>query len=332
MSTILVTWGAGFIGSHTVVQLLDAWHEVVIFDNLANSDEAVLQNIEKITGKRADFVEADLRSYEDLERVFDAYDFDAVIHFAWLKSVWESCKDPFWYYDSNIVGTMNLLMVMDEHDVRQLIFSSSATVYDSTHETAPFAEEMRTGMTTNPYGTTKFVIEQLLRDMNNRKEMHIISLRYFNPIWAHPSGHLWEDPSEIPTNLLPVIMDVAQWTREVLQVYGTDYDTQDGTCIRDYIHVVDLAEAHMLALGALPDTEKYVTYNVGTGTGTSVQEMIDMVQRTWNLTLPIEYVTRRDGDVDVAVADVAKIKKELWWEAKLSVQQAVEDVFRFRKM
>lgn len=319
-----------------MVQLLEAWHEVVILDNLANSDESVLQKIEQITSKRADFIEADLRSYEDLERVFDAYDVDAVIHFAGLKSVWESCKDPFWYYDSNIVGTMNLLMAMDEHDVRKLIFSSSATVYDSTHETAPFAESMRTGMTTNPYGTTKFVIEQLLMDMSNRKEMNIVSLRYFNPIGAHPSGLIWEDPSDIPTNLLPVIMEVVEGTRESLHIYGTDYATPDGTCIRDYIHVQDLAQAHMVALEALDVTEtesstRYAVYNVGTGKGTSVQEMVQIVQTVGDITLDVTPVSRRDGDVDVAVADVSKITQELWWKANMTVEQAVKDTFRFRK-
>ncbi len=233
-----------------------------------------------------------------------------MIHFAGLKSVGDSCADPFAYYDSNIVGTMNLLMVMDEHDVRQLIFSSSATVYDSGAETAPFGEQMRTGRTTNPYGTTKFVIEQLLMDMSNRKNMHIVSLRYFNPIGAHPSGLIGEDPSDTPTNLLPVIMEVVEGARDVLQIYGDDYETPDGTCIRDYIHVVDLAQAHMAALGAL-DQSGYQVYNVGTGRGTSVTEMVDIVQRVGDVTVPVDMVSRRDGDVDIAVADVAEITHKL---------------------
>ena len=330
MSSILVTGGTWFIWSHTVVELLTAGHEVVIYDNLSNSDASVTTAIQEITNHRAEFIEGDLRSYEDLDRLFTEYDFDAVIHFAGLKSVGDSCADPFSYYDSNIVGTMNLLMVMDEHDVSELIFSSSATVYDSTHETAPFGEEMRTWHTTNPYGTTKFVIEQLLMDMARWKDMQIISLRYFNPVWAHPSGLLGEDPTDTPTNLLPVIMDVMEGRREVLQIFGDDYDTDDGTCVRDYIHVVDLAQAHMAALDALADGEAYRTYNVGTGVGTSVSELIQIVEQASGRSLPTESVPRRDGDVDVAVADVTKITNQLWRTAKMTVTQAVEDAIRFR--
>jgi len=327
---ILVTWWTWFIGSHTVIELIQAGHEVVIFDNLTNSEKWVISQIASLTETSPELVVWDLRSLDELKRVFEQHDFEAVIHFAWLKSVGVSCQDPFTYYDANIVGTMNLLALMDTYDVRKLIFSSSATVYDSVVETSPFDETMSTGNTTNPYGTTKFVIEQLLKDMANWKQMSCISLRYFNPIGAHPSGVIGEDPTDVPTNLLPVIMDVAEGKREVLHIYGNNYDTPDGTCIRDYIHVVDLAQAHMVALGAL-ESPWHQIYNVWTWAGTSVLQMHELVQQCADTTVPYEIVGRRDGDVPVAVAKVDKMQSQLWRSAKLSVEQAVKDALRFRE-
>ena len=328
---ILLTWWTWFIGSHTAVELLQAGHEVVILDNLVNSNANVVDAIHQITGKKPVLIEGDLLDMAVMERVFADHDIDAVIHFAGLKAVGISCQDPFAYYDNNILGTTNLLRVMDKHEVRKLIFSSSATVYDAAASQAPFAEDAPTGNTTNPYGTTKFVIEQLLKDMSNWKEMDVIALRYFNPVGAHSSGLIWEDPSDVPTNLLPVIMEVVEGKREQLSIFGDDYNTPDGTCIRDYIHVVDLASAHLAAVDALTEQAAYRVYNVGTGNGTSVAEMVAIVNTAADTSIPTQVVPRRSGDIAVAVAQVHKIQKDLWREAKLGVKEAVEDAMRFRE-
>jgi len=327
---LLLTWWTWFIWSHTCVELLQAWHEVVIFDNLANSDLDVLDKIAQITDKKPKFVQGDIRDLTALQNVFSTWDIDWVIHFAGLKAVWVSCEDPFGYYDNNILGTINLLRVMDQHNVRNMIFSSSATVYDASQEVAPFGEDMRCWQTTNPYGTTKYIIEQLLQDMCHRKDMKITSLRYFNPVGAHPSWLIGEDPSDIPTNLLPIMMDVVQWKREQLEIYGNDYDTIDGTCIRDFIHVVDLAQAHMVARDGLGKQTWYEYYNVWTWSGSSVSQMVTLCQDiTWK-PFPHTFVWRRDGDVAVSIADVSKIKDTLWREAKLSSEDALTDALRFR--
>ena len=302
----------------------------MIFDNFANADPQVVHKIENICWVRPAVIQWDIRDLDQLQALFSPHKIDTVIHFAGLKSVGVSCSDPFEYYDNNIVGTMNLLRAMDVHDVKKLIFSSSATVYDATHEQAPFAEDARTGYTTNPYGTTKFVIEQLLRDMAAWKEMNIVSLRYFNPVGAHPSGLIGEDPSDIPTNLLPVLMEVVEGKREEVQIFGDDYDTQDGTCLRDYIHVVDLAKAHVAAYEALQQSSRYRVYNVGTWVWTSVQEMVELVRSSSGSPLPTKIVARRSWDVPVAVAQVHKIQQELWRKAELTVADAIEDALRFR--
>ncbi len=328
MSKLLLTWWTWFIWSHTTVELLQAWHEVVIFDNLANSDQSVCDRIQQITGIAPVFVQGDIRSLEDLRGVFADHSFDGVIHFAGLKAVGVSCEDPFGYYENNIVGSMNLLRVMDEHEVRKLIFSSSATVYDAAASQAPFAEDAPTGNTTNPYGTTKFVIEQLLKDMSNWKQMDITSLRYFNPVGAHQSWLLGEDPTDIPTNLLPVMMEVVEGKREKLSVFGNDYDTTDGTCLRDYIHVVDLAKAHQIARES--QWSGYEVYNVWTGSGTSVAQMITILEWVSDKPFPFENVDRRDGDIAISVANVWKIENKLWRKANLGVKEALEDAMRFR--
>jgi len=327
---ILLTWWTWFIWSHTAVELIQAGHEVILFDNLVNSADTVVDAIQEITGKKPTLIKGDLRDEAILEKMFREHQIEAVIHFAGLKAVWISCEDPFEYYDNNLIGTINLLRVMDKHNVRKCIFSSSATVYDASAATAPFAEDAATGNTTNPYGTTKFVIEQLLKDMANRKQMNIIALRYFNPVGAHQSGLIGEDPSDIPTNLLPVIMEVVEGKRQELQIFWDDYDTPDGTCIRDYIHVVDLAQAHLAAVDALDDDAWYEIYNVGTGAGTSVSEMVTIVNEVAGVQLAIKHVPRRSWDIAVAVAQVQKINKDLGREAKLWVKEAVEDAVRAR--
>lgn len=334
MTSILVTWWTGFIWSHTAVLLVQAWYDIVIFDNLSNSSKDVVHRIRSLTNKDIPFVEGDLRDADALDIVFTTYAIDAVIHFAWLKSVGVSCSEPFAYYENNVVWTLHLLRCMDMYDVRRMIFSSSATVYDASCEQAPFVESMRTGHTTNPYGTTKHIIEHILEDMVLRKHMHITALRYFNPIGWHPSGMLWEDPSDIPTNLLPVIMETVTWTRQSLEVFWDDYDTPDGTCLRDYIHVMDLAEAHVVALQALIEnpSKKYTVYNVGTWKGTSVVEMINLVNTVVApRSVAYDIAPRRDGDVAVSVADVSFIEKELWRKAQLTVQDGIQDAWRFRK-
>lgn len=334
MSQILVTGGTGFIGSHTIVALQEANYDVVIIDNLINSDIDVLDRITTSSGESPLFIKWDVRDKDFLSWVFAQYNFDAVIHFAGLKAVGTSCQQPFVYRENNIVGTMHLLEVMDIYDVRKLVFSSSATVYDISREQAPFAEDMHTGHTTNPYGTTKYVIEQLLQDMAIWKNMQIISLRYFNPIGAHPSGQLGENPSDEPTNLFPILMQIVEGKREKLVVYGDDYATKDGTCMRDYIHVMDLAEAHLVALDVMmtTTTNTYDVYNVGTGNGTSVLEMITLVRDVLNVNLPYCVWSRRDGDVAVSIADVAKIKTWLGRESKFSITDAIEHGWKFRQI
>lgn len=308
------------------MKFLQAGHELVILDNLSNSDGDVIQKISEITGKTPVFVEWDITDVSVLKNIFETYSLEGVIHFAGLKSVWVSCDDPFSYYQNNIFGTINLLKMMDTYDVRKMIFSSSATVYDALHDQAPFSETSRTGHTTNPYGTTKFVIEQILSDMCTWKQMDITALRYFNPIGAHSSGLLGEDPSDIPTNLLPVMMQVSDGSRDELTIFGDDYDTPDGTCIRDYIHVVDLADAHMQAREQL--AQGYEVYNVGTWTGTSVQEMVQHMETITQKAFPHTVAPRRNGDIAVSVADVSKIQQKLWWTATLSVEQGIQDALR----
>ena len=340
---ILITWGLGYIGSHTATIFIEAWYDVIIVDNLSNSHESTLEWIKNITKKSPKFYELDLRNFSDLDSIFEKHknDIAMVIHFAGKKSVWESCQDPFLYYDHNILGTINLLKVMNKHKISQIIFSSSATVYDANNLLPPFSEIDKT-KTTNPYWTTKLIIEDLLRDMVTQKWFSAIALRYFNPIWAHPSHILWENPKWIPTNIVPFLLKVAKWEVEKFNVFGNDYDTEDWTCIRDYIHVMDVAEAHLMAakylFNRMEINETSETYtanpifeicNIWTWYWKSVIEMIWIVETISDKKIPYEITNRRPGDVAISLANPLKAKQLLNREAKRTVVQWVEDAWLY---
>ena len=338
---ILITWGLGYIGSHTATLFSEAGYEVVLVDNLSNTHkESALKGLEKIIGKAPIFYEGDVRDSEFMEKIFEQEVIDGVIHFAAKKAVGESCYDPFLYYDNNIIGTLRLLEVMEKYQVKNLIFSSSATVYDPEKNVPPFTENDRLN-TTNPYGTTKLVIEYLLKDMSRNKGFSNIILRYFNPIWAHESGRIGENPKGIPTNLLPYMLKVANHEIETFQVFGDDYNTPDGTCIRDYIHIMDIAEAHLRAYEYLIErkeaanhdenlnTNFWEVFNIGTGNGKSVKEMIHIVNSVIGEELKVEITERRDGDVAVSLANPEKAKQALSREPKRSIVQAIQDAWDF---
>lgn len=329
MSKILVTGGTGYIGSHTVVELLTAGHEVEILDNLANSKVEVLDNIKQITGVRPTLHEVDLLDIEKISRIFAEGGFDTVIHFAGLKAVAESVEQPLRYYENNIAGTLNLLSAMIQHNVKRLIFSSSATVYGD-QGVARLDESMQTGVgITNPYGQTKFMIEQILSDACVAdSEMSVVLLRYFNPVGAHASGLLGEDPNGRPNNLMPIVMKVSTGEIPELSVYGDDYDTPDGTCVRDYIHVVDLARGHLAAMQALEKPGVSI-YNLGTGKGTSVLEMVTAFEEASGHSLPHKIVGRRAGDLAELIADPSKAEQELGWKAELTVADAMRDTINY---
>ena len=325
---ILVTGGTGYIGSHTVVELLNAGYEVEILDNLFNSKIEVLDKIEQITGKKPKFHEVDLLDCEKLKSVFSGADFDSVIHFAGLKAVGESVEKPLEYYENNVGGTINLLKCMREAGVKQIIFSSSATVY-GIQDSPEYIETMTTGdQLANPYGRTKYFIEEILKDVCVADpEFEVALLRYFNPIGAHPSGLLGEDPNGIPNNLMPIVMQVARGKRAKLGVYGNDYPTKDGTCRRDYIHVVDLAKGHMAMLDHM---KKGVSiYNLGSGEPNSVMEVISAFEKASGKELPYEVVARRAGDLPEFWANPAKAKAELGWQTELTVDDAMKDTLNF---
>jgi len=329
MKHILVTGGAGYIGSHTTLELLEKGYHVTVVDNLSNSSQESLRRVEKITGKSVDFHQLDLCDKTSLEKIFAKQSFDAVIHFAGLKAVGESVAEPLKYYQNNLDSTLTLCEVMQAHNVKQLIFSSSATVY-GTVETLPLQETSRVGVgITNPYGRTKFMIEEILRDLSTADpSWQITILRYFNPIGAHESGLIGEDPDGIPNNLLPYISQVAVGKLDKVRVFGNDYDTPDGTGIRDYIHVVDLAQGHVAALEhAKPGV---ATYNLGTGKGVSVFELLHAFERAANKTIPYEVVARRPGDIASCYADASLAKKELGWQAQKTLEQACEDAWRWQ--
>ena len=329
MSKILVTGGTGYIGSHTVVELLTAGHEVEILDNLANSKVEVLDKIKQITGVRPTLHEVDLLDIEKISRIFAEGGFDTVIHFAGLKAVAESVEQPLRYYENNIAGTLNLLSAMIQHNVKRLIFSSSATVYGD-QGVARLDESMQTGVgITNPYGQTKFMIEQILSDACVAdSEMSVVLLRYFNPVGAHASGLLGEDPNGRPNNLMPIVMKVSTGEIPELSVYGDDYDTPDGTCVRDYIHVVDLARGHLAAMQALEKPGVSI-YNLGTGKGTSVLEMVTAFEEASGCSLPHKIVGRRAGDLAELIADPSKAEQELGWKAELTVADAMRDTINY---
>ena len=327
---ILVTGGAGYIGSHTSVELLDAGYEIVIADNFSNSKPEVLERIRKVAGKDFDFCECDLCDKEALDKVFDSYDIDAVIHFAGLKAVGESCEKPLEYYRNNLVSTMNLCESMREHGCKKLVFSSSATVY-GMNNTAPYTEDMPLSAT-NPYGWTKFMIEEMLRGVCAAdKEWSVALLRYFNPIGAHSSGQLGEDPNGIPNNLFPYIMRVAVGKLPELGVFGDDYDTPDGTGVRDYIHVVDLAKGHIKALEWCSENVGAEPFNLGTGNGSSVLEVLHGFEKACGKTLPYSVKPRRAGDIATSFADCSKAEKQLGWKAELGMEDMCRDGWNFIK-
>ncbi len=327
---ILVTGGTGYIGSHTAVELIEAGHEVEIIDNLYNSKESVLEKIAEITGVRPKFYNVDLCDMSVLEKVFAENSYDAVMHFAGLKAVGESVEQPLKYYKNNIGGTVNLLECMVKHGVNRIIFSSSATVY-GLQDTPKCSEEMQTGMgISNPYGRTKYMIEEILKDVvTAHPEFSATVLRYFNPIGAHQSGLLGEDPNDRPNNLMPIIMKVATGEIPELSIYGDDYETPDGTCIRDYIHVVDLAKGHLAALDKM--AEGVQIYNLGTGEGTSVFAMVEAFDTASGIKLPAQVVGRRAGDLAELYADPSKAERELGWQTELSIDDAMRDTLNFLK-
>jgi UDP-glucose 4-epimerase len=326
---VLVTGGAGYIGSHTCVELLKEQYDVVILDNLYNAKREAVRRIEELSGRMVMFYEADMRDRVALDDIFRAHDIEAVIHFAGLKAVAESVAKPLEYYGTNLGGTVTLCQAMRDAGCKHIVFSSSATVYGSQNP-VPFREDMPTGTATNPYGTTKIMIEQILRDLAKADpDWRICLLRYFNPVGAHPSGRLGEAPNGSPNNLMPVISEVALGKRPILEVNGKDYDTPDGTCVRDYIHVVDLARGHISALEKTGDTAGCSVYNLGTGRGLSVLDLVGAFEETTGAAIPRRFAPRRPGDIACCYADVSKAKRELGWEAKLTVRDMCADVWRW---
>ena len=340
--TILITWWLWYIWSHTCTVFGENNFNIIIIDNLSNSQIDVLDNIWEINWKKPIFYNVDIKNYEELEKIFKKHpEIDWIIHFAGKKAVWESCQDPFLYYDNNIIWTLNLFKLMQKYDKKNIVFSSSATVYDSLKILPPFTETDRV-WTYNPYWTTKLVIEYLLKDLANFKWFNVVNLRYFNPIWAHSSWLLWENPKWIPNNLVPYIFKVAKGEIEKVQIFGNDYETLDGTWVRDYIHVMDVADAHLSAFNQL---QKFVEYkkenniqdnkwyfdifNIWTWDWKSVKEIIDLVSTvTWK-TILSEVVSRRPWDIPTSIANPQKAKQVLWRESKRSVYQAIEDARRF---
>lgn len=320
MENILVTGGAGYIGSHTVVELLESGYGVVVVDNLSNSNKESMKRVKKITGKSPVFHEADVRDRAAMEKIFTENKIDYVIHFAGLKAVGESCVKPIEYYDNNLYGTLVLLEVMREHGCKKIVFSSSATVY-GTPERLPLDESCRTGGTTNPYGTSKYFQEIMLNDVYKAdNEWTVVLLRYFNPVGAHPSGLIGEDPRGIPNNLTPYIAKVAIGELKEVGVFGNDYDTPDGTGVRDYIHVVDLAKGHVAAISKIKDSGVY-TYNLGTGVGYSVLDVIHAYEKACGHAIPYAIKPRRAGDISACYADASKAEKELGWKAQYGIDE-----------
>jgi len=326
---VLVTGGAGYIGSHTCVELLLAGYEVVVVDNLVNSKVEALYRVAEIAGREPGFVRADLRDRAALETLFRDYRFEAVIHFAGLKAVGESTRIPLEYYENNIGGTISLCQVMARAGVKNIVFSSSATVYGDP-ASVPIREEFPTSAT-NPYGRSKLFIEEILADVHvSDSAWNVALLRYFNPVGAHVSGRIGEDPNGIPNNLMPFISQVAVGKLPRLRVFGSDYDTPDGTGVRDYIHVVDLAKGHLKALERLANRPGVVTYNLGTGRGYSVLEMVHAFERASGCSVPYDIVERRPGDIAMCYADPALAKSELDWVAALGVEEMVRDSWRWQ--
>lgn len=328
--SILVTGGAGYIGSHTVVELQNAGYDVVVVDNLINSSEKSLERVQEITGKPVTFYKADILDRGALEAVFEKESIDSCIHFAGLKAVGESVQKPWEYYENNIAGTLTLIDVMKKHGVKNIIFSSSATIYGDP-AIIPITEECPKGVCTNPYGWTKSMLEQILSDLQFADpDWNIVILRYFNPIGAHKSGTIGENPNGIPNNLMPYITQVAVGKLKELGVFGNDYDTHDGTGVRDYIHVVDLAKGHVKALAKIQDQSGLNIYNLGTGTGYSVLDIVKNFEEATGVPIPYTIKPRRAGDIAVCYSDAAKAKKELGWEAEFGIKEMCADSWRWQ--
>jgi UDP-glucose 4-epimerase len=326
---ILVTGGAGYIGSHTVLALLEAGHEVLIVDNLSNSSAKVLPRLEQLSGQVIPFVQADVRDGAALDRIFAEHRIDGVIHFAGLKAVGESVAQPLSYLDNHIGSTLALLQAMDRANVRRIVFSSSATVYGDP-EQVPITESSRLQVT-NPYGRTKLMCEDILRDLLvSDPRWQVAILRYFNPVGAHISGTIGEHPNGIPNNLMPFITQVAVGQREFLSIFGQDYPTPDGTGVRDYIHVVDLAQGHLAALNYLQQQQASITVNLGTGRGVSVKELADTFARVTGVPVPYRFVDRRPGDVAACYADTRLAQEALGWQAQLGVERMCQDAWRWQ--
>ncbi|MCR5824212.1 MAG: UDP-glucose 4-epimerase GalE [Lachnospiraceae bacterium] len=329
---ILVTGGAGYIGSHTCVELINAGHEVVIVDNLVNSSELAVERVGKITGKKPVFYNVDLLDEVRLKEVFDKEKIDAVIHFAGLKAVGESVKKPLEYYYNNITGTLKLCDAMRKHGVKKIIFSSSATVYGCP-EKVPVTEETPKGACTNPYGWTKSMLEQILTDLHTGdEEWNVVLLRYFNPIGAHESGLIGEDPKGIPNNLVPYVAQVAVGKLDKIRICGDDYDTPDGTGVRDYIHVVDLAKGHVKALKKFEEAPAVSVYNLGTGIGYSVKQVVAAFSKACGRDLPYEIVERRPGDIATNYSDPGKAWRELGWKAEKGLEEMCADSWKWQSM
>jgi UDP-glucose 4-epimerase len=331
MAKILVTGGAGYIGSHTCVELLNAGHEVIVLDNLCNSSSESLSRVKKLTQKSLTFVEGDIQDSQLLDQVFQQNSIDAVIHFAGLKAVGESQQIPLAYFDNNIAGSINLVQAMQRAQVFKLVFSSSATVYGENNP-SPLNEDMPTGMPTNNYGYTKLIVEQLLEKLCIADERWSIALlRYFNPVGAHKSGQIGEDPQGIPNNLMPYVTQVAVGRREKLSIFGHDYDTVDGTGVRDYIHVVDLANAHLCALNNRLASQGCRAWNIGTGNGISVLQVKNTFEQVNGVAVPFELVPRREGDVATCFADNTRAVQELGWTAQYGLEDMLADSWNWQK-
>ena len=327
--SILVTGGAGYIGSHTVVELLERDEDLIIVDNFVNSKPEVLDKIRKITGKDFKFYEVDILDEENLEKIFKENNIESVIHFAGLKAVGESVEKPIEYYHNNITGTLVLLKLMKKYNCKKIVFSSSATVYGDP-EVVPITEDCKTGGTTNPYGTSKLFIERILQDTSVAdNEFSVALLRYFNPIGAHSSGLIGEDPNDIPNNLMPYITGVASGKFEILSVFGNDYPTKDGTGVRDYIHVVDLAKGHLKALDKIRGEAGVQIYNLGTGNGYSVLDLVKTFEKVNNIEVKYKIAPRRAGDIAMCYADPGKAKLELGWTAKKGIEDMCRDAWNF---
>ena len=331
MKRILVTGGAGFIGSHTLVELIQSGYDVVVVDNLCNSSQVSLERVTKITGKSITFFEADIRDNIYLDRILTDYPCDACIHFAGLKAVGESVEKPWEYYENNISGTLVLLDVLRSHNCKNIIFSSSATVYGNP-EQIPITEECPKGQCTNPYGWTKSMLEQVMMDMQKADpKWNIVLLRYFNPIGAHPSGLIGENPNGIPNNLMPYVTQVAIGRRPELGVFGNDYDTPDGTGVRDYIHVVDLARGHVKALQAIERKCGLAIYNLGTGHGYSVLDVVKAFEKVNGVKVPYSIKPRRAGDIATCYSDPSKAERELGWKAEYGIEEMCRDSWNWQK-